>query len=454
MSYQMPLQANSTGLLRQQPAPHATHNSQVRRFFGRLLGCQDRVNTDGHSFEGIRTLHTTLVNIKAAVQEPARAINSEHVLRHRAAGCSDWLSSMRNQEKRQNCRSGRPDHIVQLRPNNCRVSGMRLLVIAVASSLMTVNSAFAEPLPWNEIPLRAQLALTDSRVFSYLQDNGGPTMQSAHIVKRDTPILQMGTGDTPWRIAQKNNPVDLTTSHGSADLDCTSTPLWSAASPTTRVCWIPDGAKNYKIELSQHQDSSTPNVVCGGDTATSEYDLFLGSPSPALRASPTLDKIASLDYSFGLQVPHVQVTRHCGTVNPWWDQTAIQVALVLGNPVSKQRFFYQIKLRQALANAPNLCNTGKSYWYFTSGSLYSANDYAGTSYGLPCPRNGEPRRIYTIDPLPRLKQFIVNSPAAMDKDLSHWRIADYYMGSMGYGSFSVTSVWDHITLTAHTVILQ
>jgi hypothetical protein len=347
---------------------------------------------------------------------------------------------------------------------------MRFAVIALASALLTANLTPTKA-PENSPPPSSRQTFAETRpdgsqhgareriaqqagnphVYVYLLDNGGPSKPAARIAKRGPAILQMGIGDSPWRIAQKNNPIDLITSYDSATAACSSPPLWSATNLTTRVCWIPDGTANYKVELAQHQDSSTPNVICGGDTSVSEYDLFLGSPSPELRNSPTLDRIASLNYFFGLQIPSARVTKYCGAANPWWDQAAIEVALVLGNQISKQQFYYQIKLKQFLPNSPNICNSGKSYWYFTKGSLFSANDYSGTVYGQPCPVSGDPRRRYTFDPLPRLKYFIQNSPAGMDKDLSHWRIADYYVGSMGYGDFSVTTVWDHISLTANIV---
>ncbi len=305
------------------------------------------------------------------------------------------------------------------------------------------------------------VAQTSSQNYVYLSDNSGPTKGSAYIVPKDSNdtlnLFKVGNSDlSDWYISQWSNPSPLTSLSGSADSFCSSSPLWSKTSATTRICWMPNGIGNYKVELA-HDGGALP---CGAGSPVynpsepSEFDLLIGnnphSVPTQFQNSPTLDKLDNLKFSFGFQPTYTKVTVRCGagTTNPWLDQTTALAALTLTNSTG-QTLFYQLLLNRSNPNLNDVCS-GNPEWFFSAGPTYGVSDYMGTAFGISCPKTGGARQAYNLDLMPRLKTLIQNSPTGMDKDLSHWKVGGFYMGSLIYGSGNMTTLWDNISLVGNS----
>jgi hypothetical protein len=303
-------------------------------------------------------------------------------------------------------------------------------------------------------------ATTSSPYTYFMNDSGGPTYPSAYIVPTvGTTSTKAGSGYTPWYISQWGNPVDLTVWNYSDNSACSSTPLWSIANPTTRICWIPVGNR-YVVELHETgQNASYPLPCNNGGVGSGEFDLFLGEGNPYGGENQALfdtsyrhlNQLSSLNLSFGVQISYVSVLYRCGATNREFDQSTEALGLVFDayNGTNNQAFFYQVTLNSADSQQANICSgSGLLASFQSDGTGTFIADDGLNAYGYPCIPVGGPRIYYNLNILPRLIYAIQNSPYSyFDKNISDWYFSGFYYGSRVYGSGTNTVLWDSINIT-------
>jgi hypothetical protein len=296
-------------------------------------------------------------------------------------------------------------------------------------------------------------------VYTYLQDNGGPSVSALSIVTtQGGQYFTVGSGVSPWFITQWGNPVDLANHGAPSDASCSATPLMSRANGSSHICLLPGPSGLFTVELAHNGNDLQCASATESDPSASgkEFDMFI-SEDPFNKGissyanSPPIDKFTSLSYSFTLSMTYAVIGTRCSIAgnNPYFDQADPMAALVLYDPSTNQTLFYQILLSENTSAVYDQCGTSPS-WYFApqpnNPTIYGVNEYV-TSYGVSCGKRSDGVRTYALDPLPHLQNLIKNSPIGMDKNSSHWTIRGTYIGTIGYGDFSIVSLWSKVSLT-------
>ncbi|MGA3332822.1 MAG: hypothetical protein ABSC62_01520 [Terracidiphilus sp.] len=127
-------------------------------------------------------------------------------------------------------------------------------------------------------------------------------------------------------------------------------------------------------------------------------------------------------------------------------------AVVLSNATRGQTLFYQLILSSSTGSMSQAC-TGTAFWFWGpepgNASVYGVDEYLGTAYGQACATENGPAQTYNLDLLPRLENFITNSPnSGLDKNYSHWTVNGAYWGNAVYGGGTITDEWSNVSLDA------
>lgn len=282
-------------------------------------------------------------------------------------------------------------------------------------------------------------------------------------------------------ISQWSNPIPFigTTSSGAVtppnpqcrrggdknSTDFASEPLWSIENPTLRVCALKSLARSDQQRLLVQLAQSGGNALSCGP----EFDLFLAPnsfdqyPINNNRANNnknpvTLDRIQSVDLSFGVELVYSAVKRRCSAgkatnCGPGGevDYMYVTLGLPLSNPTAKQTIFYQILLfdtRTASGECGSSFETcsptsnNEGTWYFSTLPTLGVNFNIGTfliQQEQPCLNLNTGTRSAWYNSttfnqtafLAKLRKSVADAAARFgaDGNEANWIVQDWYLGS-------------------------
>lgn len=309
------------------------------------------------------------------------------------------------------------------------------------------------------VPALIFIALTMTTGCRELSKQPGPAIyiQPSVAPNPSMPLnfpLTQSVGDwtsTPkWLISQWNIPVDLS---GSQTVlpgnDWNTSNNWGSLRYTA-------ADKSYSLSQNGIAPGSPP---CG-----TEYDLFLSpidqthpNHAQGISASKPLNQLANLGFRAGVTVVFENIQNRCA---PSQHADLVNYAASFTFISSSgQTLFYQVSLRIAghtpsggsfslpnMSWCPNHDDPASAHLFCVDDNITYVN---GNQTNLVVGQ----RQEYLGDILPRVKQALQSqftrndgSNEVIDGNLSHWKLAAVYIGSMIQGGANVTAKWDSFCL--------
>ncbi len=238
----------------------------------------------------------------------------------------------------------------------------------------------------------------------------------------------ISSGYNFWSLNQWLNPSNLTPQTFPPGLP------WELANTTSRLKFWPfkNGVANvYEIALN--------NLPCVNPIENNplEVDMFL-EPRDHLSSFP-LGEMAQLNLTLNIEGTYAVISSGC-TVNQFGHTASIMMHSTTDQWLTVQINLAASTVPQGMEWCPN--NNSTSNIFCVDDSV--AN-YGGTFLG----QIGTQK--YNLDILPRLIQIIQSeyqkpTGIKLESNPNNWRIAGFYMGTVGYGKVNVTSTWSEIKL--------